>query len=140
MRRGMAISAIMTLTALIAVASTTAHGSADRVRTKVTIKGDTNNFRVAARRNYTFDMYGTVRSAKAKCERGRTVKLVDQNVEGKAPPAVVGTATTEPNGSWSVELNLKPAADAYVAKAKPKRAGGDTCLAAKSKPYFYVPF
>jgi hypothetical protein len=123
------------------IGPTTKWRAVDKVRTRVAITGDDNDFRpVAARRNYTFDMFGTVRSAKAKCERGRIVRLIDRNVEGKSPPAVAGTAVTEPTGSWRIELNLKPQADAYVAKVRAKRVGGDKCLAAQSKPYFYVPF
>lgn len=79
---------------------------------------------------------GKVRSKKAKCKRGRKVKLFyDLSKSGgratTARDPKIGTDKTNRRGKFEIEQPLS--AGAYYVKVAAKKAGKTRCLRAKSK-------
>lgn len=116
---------------------------AEQVATKVSI----NDFceawecRPAPRRNYTANFYGRVKSAVAKCERGRTVKVVNTDPTTRQRGSeVIGTVTSESDGTWFFSTDQKPGFGDYRAKVTRKRKGNVVCKTATSKPEPHDPF
>ena len=112
--------------------------------TRVTIGDDNTKAGAAAKHhNFIFHFKGKVISRLARCEKSRTVKLIDRNADNNDPnpPMVVGTTTSDGHGRWSIEMTGKPQADVYVAKALGRSLGGGrTCKSGHSRKYFYIPF
>lgn len=75
--------------------------------------------------------HGRVDSDRARCKRGRTVKLF-RKASGGGNAKRLGRDRSMGSGRWTVRVrNLK--SGAYYAKAKPKMAAGSLCRADRSR-------
>jgi len=75
--------------------------------------------------------HGRVSSNRARCKRGRTVKLF-RKTSGGGNPKRLGRDRSMGSGRWTVKVrNVR--SGAYYAKAKPKRAAGSLCKADRSR-------
>lgn len=122
----------------------------EQVATRVTIhdscqtsKGATFECRPAPRRNYSANFYGRVKSAVGKCERRRTVKIINTDPPGtrRRGTQVIGTTKSGSDGKWSFSTSPseKPGPGDYRAKVTRQRKGDVICKAATSKRELHAP-
>ena len=105
----------------------------ERVATEITIN-DRCSFdcrATSARRNYTFDFYGKVKSRAPRCERRREVKLYRRAASGPGFE-LIGETESDGDGNWEMTRTDKPGFTKYLVKTTAENKGNKLCERATS--------
>jgi len=119
-RRSLLVLAVALGLALATAVTPAGAAQAQRVRTTISMKQW-----VLDHDSLTYKVPGTVRSPRAVCERGRTVKLVGPDVRRKT--------RSDKAGRWSVRIPARPTGGTYraIAPRKKVRKKGRTIICAR---------
>ena len=103
----------------------------ERVATKITINDSCSFACRAARRNYTVEFFGNVKSDAPECERRRKVGLYRRASSGSGYDLIEKTES-DGEGRWQITRTDKPGFTNYRVKTKEARKGNTICLRATS--------